>query len=211
VPPRTDPFSGQPASKNVAVVVRPFRASHYGFAVSTTAPNPAGTAYWAKAKTQGGWRIELAFGEAVDDWAEWCRNGFDIPAGVEPLGYADAQTGDIRLAFFDGDRLLAALFLATQPVAVARNWAVAQLTETHGNLRKRYAIVAGRPDAGRPDPGATVCSCNGVGVNQIIAAIRNGCHSVEAVGKATSAGTNCGSCRSEIRGIIDGCVAAAAE
>ncbi len=62
-----------------------------------------------------------------------------------------------------------------------------------------------------PDPGATVCSCNGIGVNQIIAAIRNGCHSVEAVGKATSAGTNCGSCRAEIRGIIDGCVAAAAE
>ena len=63
----------------------------------------------------------------------------------------------------------------------------------------------------RPDPGATVCSCFGVGVNQIVAAVRGGCHSVEAVGKELNAGTNCGSCRAEIRGIIDGCLAAAAE
>jgi assimilatory nitrate reductase catalytic subunit len=41
--------------------------------------------------------------------------------------------------------------------------------------------------------------------------VRGGCHSVEAVGKETSAGTNCGSCRSEIGRIIDRCLAAAAE
>ena len=45
----------------------------------------------------------------------------------------------------------------------------------------------------------------------IVAAVRGGCHSVEAVGKELNAGTNCGSCRAEIRGIIDGCLAAAAE
>jgi assimilatory nitrate reductase catalytic subunit len=78
-------------------------------------------------------------------------------------------------------------------------------------LHKRFAVVAGRPGAGKQDPGATVCSCFGVGVNQIVAAVRGGCRSVEAIGKELNAGTNCGSCRAEIRGIIDGCVAAAAE
>jgi assimilatory nitrate reductase catalytic subunit len=96
-------------------------------------------------------------------------------------------------------------------VAVARNWAISQLTAEHTNLRKRFALVAGRPGSDKPDPGATVCSCFGVGVNQIVAAVRGGCHSVEAVGKELNAGTNCGSCRAEIRGIIDGCLAAAAE
>jgi assimilatory nitrate reductase catalytic subunit len=211
VPGITDPLSGQPASKNVAVAAKPFVAVYYGFAVSTTCPDPANASYWARAKADGGWRVELAFDQVIDDWASWSRTAFGLPSDLEPLGYSDQQTGDIRIAFFDGDRLLAALFLARSPVSVARNWAVAQLTERHADLRKRFALVAGRPGAGRPDPGATVCSCNSIGVNQIVAAIRGGCHSVEAVGKQTSAGTNCGSCRAEIRGIVDGCLAAAAE
>jgi assimilatory nitrate reductase catalytic subunit len=211
VPPVTDRISGQPASKNVAVAARPFKAALYGFAVSRAKPEGIDAAYWALAKAEGGWRLELAFDNPVHDWAEWCHRSFAITDGIEPIGYADRQTGEIRLAFFDGPRLLAAFFLAKEPVAVARNWAIAELSAEHTNLRKRFALVAGRPGADKPDPGATVCACFGVGVNQIVAAVRGGCHSVEAVGTALNAGTNCGSCRGEIRGIIDGCLAAAAE
>jgi len=211
VAPLTDAISGQPASKNGAVAARRFKAARYGFAVSAAKPDHLDAAYWALAKAEGGWRVELAFDQPVEDWCTWCRSTFAIPEGVEPLGYADQQSGDLRLAFFGGQRLLAALFLAREPVAVARNWAISQLTAEHTNLRKRFALVAGRPGADKPDPGATVCSCFGVGVNQIVAAVRGGCHSVEAVGKELNAGTNCGSCRAEIRGIIDGCLAAAAE
>ncbi|TAA59936.1 nitrate reductase [Shinella sp. JR1-6] len=211
VPPVTDKVSGQPASKNVAVAARPFKAALYGFAVSRAKPEGIDAAYWALARAEGGWRLELAFETPMEDWAAWCRRTFVVPPGIEPLGYADRQTGEIRLAFFDGPRLLAAFFLAKEPVAVARNWAIAELSAEHTNLRKRFALVAGRPGADKPDPGATVCACFGVGVNQIVAAVRGGCHSVEAVGTALNAGTNCGSCRGEIRGIIDGCLAAAAE
>jgi assimilatory nitrate reductase catalytic subunit len=211
VPAITDRLSGQPASKNVAASARRFEAEHYAFAVSQMKPAEPDAAYWAVAKAESGWRLELAFTAPVEHWAYWCRRVFAIPDDVEPLGYADAQTGDVRFAFFDGSRLLAAFFLAREPVAVARNWVIAQLKTEHANLRKRFALVAGRPGADKPDSGATVCSCFGVGVNQIVAAVRSGCHSVEAVGKALNAGTNCGSCRAEIRGIVDGCLAAAAE
>ena len=211
VPPLTDPISGQPASKNVAVAVRPFAAAFYGFAICAGKPDASRADYWAMAKADGGWRVELAFKEEIEDWSEWCRQVFDISAGIEPLGYADRQSGDLRLAFFEGETLLAALFLARQPVPVARNWAIGQLKTSHSDLRKRFAIVAGRPGADQPDPGATVCSCFSVGINRIISAIRGGCHSVETVGKETNAGTNCGSCRAEIKGVIDGCLAAAAE
>ncbi|OBZ94431.1 nitrate reductase [Pararhizobium polonicum] len=211
VAPLTDPISGQPASKNVAVAARPLKVESYGFAVSFAKPQNLDSVYWALAKAASGWRLELAFDAAPDSWTAWCRTHFGIPDHIEPLGYADAQSGDLRLAFFDGERLLAAFFLARRPVAVARNWAIEQLTVRHTELARRFAVVAGRPGAGRMDPGATVCSCFGVGVNQIVAAVRGGCHSVEAVGKDLNAGTNCGSCRAEIRGIIDGCLAAAAE
>ncbi|MGF9566610.1 molybdopterin-dependent oxidoreductase [Neorhizobium sp. BT27B] len=211
VPPLTDPVSGQPAAKNVAIAARRFPASVYGFAVSAGKPSVSATDYWAIAKADGGWRTELAFRDRVDDWTDWCRDTFAISTDIEPLGYTDRQSGEQRLAFFDGNKLLAAIFLAGQPVAVARNWAIGQLRASHSDLRKRFAIIAGRPGADQPDPGATVCSCYSIGVNRIVAAIRGGCHSVEAVGKETNAGANCGSCRAEIRGIIDGCLAAAAE
>lgn len=211
VPPVTDPFSGQPASKNAAVAIRRFSASTYGFAVSASKPSGLDLGYWAVAKARGGWRLELAAETTPEDWVAWCRKTFGLTGDTEPIGYADGPSGQRRLAFFDGDRLLLALFLAPEPVAVARNWAVEQLSASHTDLRTRFALVAGRPGADRPDPGATVCSCFNVGVNQIVAAVRGGCRSVEAVGRALSAGTNCGSCRAEIRGIVDGCLAAAAE
>ncbi|WEX73782.1 molybdopterin-dependent oxidoreductase [Sinorhizobium numidicum] len=211
VPPITDPFSGQPASKNVAVKAARFAARTYGFAVSTAKPRKLQAVYWAIAKAEAGWRAELAFDGAQDNWIDWCRQAFSIPGGIEPIGYTDRQSGEFRLAFFEGERLFAALFLSPRPVAVARSWAVSQLAVPHADLSKRFAVAAGRPGADKPDPGATVCSCFSVGVNQITAAIRDGCHSVEAVGQRLSAGTNCGSCRSEIRGIINGCLAAAAE
>lgn len=211
VAPVTDPYSGQPASKNTGVRARRFEAKAYGFAISRTRPDAPDCAYWAIAKADGGYRMELAFAEEPQDWTLWARQVFGIDAGIEPLGYSDRQTGDLRLAFFDGDILLAALFIARRPVAVARNWAILQLTERHEDLRMRFALIAGRPGAGRPDPGATVCSCFNVGVNQITAAVRDGCHSVEAIGKVLNAGTNCGSCRAEIKGVINGCLKTAAE
>ncbi|MRG66997.1 molybdopterin-dependent oxidoreductase [Rhizobium pusense] len=211
VAPVTDPYSGQPASKNTGVRARRFEAKAYSFAISRTRPDAPDCAYWAIAKADGGYRMELAFAEEPQDWTLWARQVFGIDAGIEPLGYSDRQTGDLRLAFFDGDILLAALFIARRPVAVARNWAILQLTERHEDLRMRFALIAGRPGAGRPDPGATVCSCFNVGVNQITAAVRDGCHSVEAIGKVLNAGTNCGSCRAEIKEVINGCLKTAAE
>ncbi|MBD8689728.1 MULTISPECIES: nitrate reductase [unclassified Rhizobium] len=211
VPPLTDAFSGQPASKNIAVKMQRFDVKSYGFAVSSQMPETLDCAYWAVAKAQDGWRLELGFDEAPDDWTQWTRNVFAIAPHIEPVGYADRKGAQVRLAFFDGNKLLAAIFIADTPVAVARSWAVSQLSASYDDIRARFGLVAGRPGAHGADPGATVCSCFGVGINQITAAIRDGCRSVESVGAATCAGTNCGSCRAEIRGLIDVCLKTAAQ
>ena len=44
-----------------------------------------------------------------------------------------------------------------------------------------------------------MCACFGVSCNAIETAIGRGATSLDAVGAATRAGTNCGSCRPEIR------------
>jgi assimilatory nitrate reductase catalytic subunit len=51
--------------------------------------------------------------------------------------------------------------------------------------------------------GRIICSCFNVGLNQIVEAASAGCASVDEIGRAVKAGTNCGSCRAEIRGILD--------
>jgi assimilatory nitrate reductase catalytic subunit len=210
VPSLTDPVSGQPALKNVAVSIKPFAAKAYGFAISLAKPAAVDASYWALAKADGGWRLELGF-EEQKDWADWARTTLSIPPHTELVGYHDQASGDARLAFFDGDKVRAALFIARQPVSVSRNWAASQLSQCFSDRSKRVSLIAGRPSANQIDPGAIVCSCFSVGINQITNAIAKGCATVEAVGQTLSAGTNCGSCRAEIRAILSAAQPIAAE
>ncbi|MEM1300602.1 MAG: (2Fe-2S)-binding protein, partial [Pseudomonadota bacterium] len=65
------------------------------------------------------------------------------------------------------------------------------------------ALLAGRPGADQPDPGAIVCACFNVGANTIGQAVaERGLMTVEAIGEATGAGTNCGSCRPELAAFL---------
>ena len=203
VPALTDPHSGQPASKHVPASIGRFAAAKYGFAVLTERPNALASEYWALAKCEGGWRLELAFADDDRDWLAFATSLFDTAPGAETLSFHDGAAGRHRFACFDGDRLGGALFLASEPVAVSRDWACEQLLKKHAGQRARMAVIAGRPGFGVVDRGATVCSCFGVGAKQIETAIAGGCRSVEAVGEALQAGTNCGSCRGEILTIID--------
>ena len=199
----TDPVSGQPALKQARASLAPFQAAAYGFAVVSRKPADIAADYWAIARCTGGWRLELAFAKDVDDWAAFALRLFGGGEDLEILAYNDAQASRYRIAAFDGAVLRGALFIAPQPVGVARGWLVERLTASHESQRERLAVLATRPSAGQSDKGAIVCSCFGVGRNEIAAAVAAGCRTVKAVGDATQAGTNCGSCRAEIKGIVD--------
>ncbi|MGX9575835.1 nitrate reductase [Mesorhizobium sp. f-mel] len=202
VAPITDAISGQPASKNVAARVERFAAAAFGFAVLAERPGSIDADYWSLARCAAGWRLELAL-EAGRDWSIFAASLFGADAQGETLAYHDVAGGHYRFARFAGSRLAGALYLAPKPVAVSRSWAVEQLSVDHADRRGRLAIVAGRPGGNTVDRGAVVCSCFGVGANQIAEAVRGGCTSVEAIGATLHAGTNCGSCRAEIRTIIE--------
>jgi assimilatory nitrate reductase catalytic subunit len=195
--------SGQPASKHVAARVGRFEVARYGFAVLRNRPQRLDADYWAIAPANGGWRVELAFTDGERDWNALAHTLFGVRENGGMLSYADREAGQLRFASFTMDRLTGALFLAAESVAVSRNWAVDQLGVNFPEPRARFAVVAGRPGKGTVDRGATVCSCFGVGVRQIAAAVAGGCVTVDAIGRALQAGTNCGSCRSEIQEIID--------
>ncbi len=203
VPAITDPWSGQPDSKHVAANVVKFAAAQFGFAVLRDKPSQLDCDYWAMARCAGGWRAELASSEAIAVPSAFAATLFGAGPHSETLAYYDRTSGQHRFACFEGDRLIGALFLASEPVAVSRDWAAAQLDADFANPRARYAIVAGRPGRGAPDRGPTVCVCFGIGARQIASAVQAGCATVGSVGDALLAGTNCGSCRPDIRAIID--------
>ncbi|MFM9975771.1 MAG: bacterioferritin-associated ferredoxin, partial [Beijerinckiaceae bacterium] len=61
------------------------------------------------------------------------------------------------------------------------------------------AALAGYPPSNGRDMGPLVCSCFAVRRESILDSARDGAHTVEAVGDILKAGTNCGSCKPEIK------------
>ncbi len=196
IPGVTDPVSGQPESKAAAVSVTRYPAAWYGFAVAAGDVTPR-AAYWARARVQGGWRLELADTVVPETWEGYARALFNLP-DTPAASVIDRTRGIARIAFHDQGRLLAALYVAPTPVAVARDHLAARIsTDTPGEA------LAGRPGGTQSDPGPTVCVCLNVGLNTIRTAIETGqALSVDALGKALGAGTSCGSCRPELSHLL---------
>ncbi|MEM1345281.1 MAG: molybdopterin-dependent oxidoreductase [Pseudomonadota bacterium] len=198
VPGLVDPYSGQPESKAATVAIARFGAAWHGFAAVRGELAPPGTAYWARAKAGAGWQAELADTEAPADWEAFARTLFAAPE-AQAITVHDSARQSVRVALIADGQVAGVLFAAPEPVEIARAHVVAGLAEG----ASAAALLAGRPGADRPDPGATVCACFDVGANTVLAAIEDGAESVEAIGKVLRAGTNCGSCRPELRALLE--------
>ena len=200
----TDPVSGQPASKGGHVAIEKYQPDWQGFLASVR-PISLGNLSGAIARAPGGWSAEL-FGEAPKDWEALVRDLCGEPdATISQI--EDPTRGTVRITL-ERDGLLVALFLAGPgPVEAARSHLLAQI----GQPAQPLSVLAGRLAADRPDPGPTVCACMAVGANDLRTAIAAGCHTVDALGAATQAGTSCGSCKPELAALIAAHTPVAAE
>ncbi|HWI25371.1 MAG TPA: molybdopterin-dependent oxidoreductase [Stellaceae bacterium] len=198
----TDPISGQPELKHTPVRVERRHPRWQAF-LATRRRLPAGALEgigWTQAVTHDGWRYELAGDEPPADWEAWARRIFpEARRAVQWLTYEDPAAGSFRYARLVGDRLDACLFVAPQRPAIARDWLVGLFAEPSVHAL-RLRLLSGEPPPGTPDAGKLVCVCCGIGERVIEQAIRERrLDSVEAIGEATTAGTNCGSCKPELR------------
>jgi assimilatory nitrate reductase catalytic subunit len=191
-----DPISGQPDSKAASVALQKYAARWFGFAVSTHDFRPE-TEYWAKARVLGGWRAELASNVPAENWVAFARSLFGLP--TEDVALVTDTTRELaRMAFHRDGKLLAALYVAPEPVSLAREHVTAQL----GKSGPAQAL-AGCAPAGVVDAGPIVCACMNVGLHSICSAIERGqATTVEALGTMLGAGTSCGSCRPELAALI---------
>jgi assimilatory nitrate reductase catalytic subunit len=142
---------------------------------------------------------------------EFVRSVLGLPADTPLLAYRDRASGQFRAAAFEGPRLAGAVFLAPDPVGVSRQLVCELLNRKFDDATARWQVIAGRAGTEQPDKGSIICACHSVGVNEISTAIASGCSTVDAIGLATRAGTNCGSCRAELRTLLNGKFQLAAE
>ena len=195
--PETDPVSGQPGFKNTPATVEAVVPEWRAFLVAKSAPALPDLLWWSRARVPGGWLYELAGDAALDPSA--------LLPGGSWLEVADQARGMRRMIVLDSEGdLLAALFLTRSGQLPPREWVCSQLVDRQGAGTE---LLAGRPSAPQPDRGPVICVCLGIGQNEILAAARDGACSVEEIGSATGAGSNCGSCRPAIARILESVLA----
>jgi assimilatory nitrate reductase catalytic subunit len=122
----------------------------------------------------------------------------------EWIAYHDSGAGQHRCAVVRGGRLAGCLFVARPPRALPScRWLASLFDGEALDAPDRAGLLAGARPNGGDDDGAVVCACFGVGINRLLAAIAGQrLTTVEAVGEALRAGTNCGSCKPEIAALI---------
>jgi assimilatory nitrate reductase catalytic subunit len=131
----------------------------------------------------------------------WVAKRLSAGAQGEMLSLDDTAIGAFRRAWIVGDRLDRVLFIS-QGKLPSRDWLTGLFHAPEVSAPDRVALLAGRSLGPVEDVGPVVCACLRVGARTIEKACAGGAASVEAVGAATGAGTNCGSCRVEIARIL---------
>jgi assimilatory nitrate reductase catalytic subunit len=191
----TDPHSGQPGFKDTPAHVEPITPAWRGFLASREERVLPGLLWWSRSRIAGGWLYELAGDGEIDAAAL-------LPPG-ERLEAADLARGMRRIVVRGPQgAIAAALFITRSGELPPRDWVTDQLGVGGATS---VELLAGRPATPVPSRGPIVCVCLGIGANAIASACEAGAETVQAIGQATGAGTNCGSCRPEIARLLAAC------
>lgn len=197
-----DPISGQPEMKATQATIAPVHYELHGFLLSRKPVEMPASVWWARSAVEGGFGYRIAADERRAHWAEIAK---PLMLGHDDLvELLDEAQGRYRAARVLGGSLEACVFLARRADALPGwEWLKQQLAEPALSEPARRALLAGRAPEGGADSGPLVCACFGVGRNQICGAIEKGlAGSVEEIGAALKAGTNCGSCLPELRRLV---------
>lgn len=202
VNPHVDPISGQPEYKHTPVHIKAVNHNWFGFMLSRKEYGLKEMAYWSKLREQDNWRYEFSDTDVHE--LEWLKSMIQNGKEYEWVNYTDELNETARYFWFDESGLQGCFFSANEYESLpAREWLSEQFSELTIDAQKRSHLVVATSASGRPDPGPIVCSCFNVGENTIREFINEtGPDSVEAIGKCLKAGTNCGSCRPELKNLL---------
>ena len=204
VNPVVDPISGQPESKYTPVKIEAYTPTWHGFLLTRRRLSMDGVTYWARATGDGFYRYEFA-GEAAEvNWPGWargllCQSGEDI----NWVEYYDANMHRYRGVRMEEGRVESCIFIAPTQDLPSRSWLASLFVKSNLTETEHKGLLLAQPPVGTIDVGRIVCACFSVGVNTISQAIKEqNITSVDEIGKALKAGTNCGSCVPELKRLL---------
>ncbi|MBB3938382.1 assimilatory nitrate reductase catalytic subunit [Novosphingobium fluoreni] len=191
--PLVDPHSGQPGFKSTPARLSKVATEWQGFLILREPVQAKPACLWATRVTVPGGALFEVAGNGDPAHLEAC-----LPKG-ERVEAVDPARGTRRVAIIVEGRLAGVLIVTRTGLLPSRDWLIGQLAASDVGP----AVLAARGPGNQPDKGATICACFDIGLNQIVAAIRQQhLMDVPAIGQALGAGTNCGSCRPALAAIL---------
>ena len=150
--------------------------------------------YWARIKGTGFHAYVLAGDQSI---AAAQRT---FSAAVRATNPGPWLTGESGVGAVIGDgRLEAVLAVSETRDDTMRDRLSPFMAVDRLSVEQRNALLHGGDGA---DRGGEICACFGVSCAAVETSIAHGAASLDAVGVVTRAGTNCGSCRPEIRALL---------
>ncbi|MGI4762974.1 MAG: molybdopterin-dependent oxidoreductase [Janthinobacterium lividum] len=123
----------------------------------------------------------------------------------EEIVFIDKAQRYYKKCIIHQDRLVGAILIGDKNEFQEYRDLIANRTELSD--KRLQLLRSGGPAT--PVLGKLVCSCNGVGADNLRQAIAAGCNSLKDLCATTGAGTGCGSCRPEIKRILEESLVAA--
>ncbi|MGD8204496.1 molybdopterin-dependent oxidoreductase [Pantoea sp. FN0305] len=189
--------SGQPESKQTPVRIQPWQSDWQGTLFLRDNVTPAVVNWWCRIPVADGIaRFSLAH---QGDPRRWLQTMLKPEWTLQQAG--DEQAFYHLVAWHRGEVQLAFYAAARRPVTDDA-LIVAAFQQPPASSASRFALLAGRAML-EEARGKTLCSCFGIGEQQITAAIRQGALSCAALGQQLKCGTNCGSCLPELKKLIE--------
>jgi assimilatory nitrate reductase catalytic subunit len=206
VNPATDPVSGQPELKHTPVRIEPIAVAWHGLLLSRARPAAVFGEHWSRCAGNGHEQWRLAGSQAPENWSARAHDLLGAASGAEHrewIEFEDRAAGRYRAALLRDGRLETCLFIACSAAALPDTlWLGALFRDEPLSAKDRATLLTGRPARSARRAGAVVCACHGIGRGAIVEAISAGADSVDAIGASCKAGTECGSCRSELRALL---------
>ncbi len=124
----------------------------------------------------------------------------------EVVSYVESSRGVYKKLIIRNGRLAGAILLGDGTAAPNLLQAFDRGSELPENRAELLFALAGEAKsmsaAELPDT-AQICNCNGVSKGAIVSAVKSGCRSFKSLCDATRAGTGCGSCKLQVKEILE--------
>ena len=216
-----DPISGQPELKHAAVNVQKTAVLAHGTITShielaSSSLNEI-CDYWVKIKLENGYQYRIALLQTSRDdntatthahsalsLEEWFSN---VSASCLPVSelYTVVSDGHLIALKTDNEKFMMTVALTNETnrdsTDMDANWQNMLLGKTQLSMLDIRHILRNQADDEFTQD-KLICTCFSVREKTITSAISQGCNSVNELGKKLKCGTNCGSCKSELAGLI---------